>query len=193
MIAILQHQERQGSSAPFTSENVASVFRSSVPHTSIPAATTGLSTEEYPQGYSVENTARMDGDPTQPKIRGEHTSFLTQFVDEHPAAILDDINDALTEEFPDVTISLWGLAKHREKCALTLKRAMKYLERRNDPNPARIVVPATRRPSMSLLAAISKDGIVEASFKLQKVKQPVSTSFIGSPGGPRITRMESCL
>lgn len=59
MIAILQHQERQGSSAPFTSENVASVFRSSVPHTSIPAATTGLSTEGYPQGYSVENTARM--------------------------------------------------------------------------------------------------------------------------------------
>lgn len=47
---------------------------------------------------------------------------------------MDDINDALTEEFPDVTISLWGLAKHREKCALTLKRAMKYLERRNDPN-----------------------------------------------------------
>ncbi|KAJ2512476.1 hypothetical protein H4217_006869 [Coemansia sp. RSA 1939] len=57
------------------------------------------------------------------KLTEEHSAFLSQFIIQHPAAKLADIQKSLFEEYDGVTISVSALHRHLvKKCGLTLKK-----------------------------------------------------------------------
>ena len=66
------------------------------------------------------------------KLTEEHSRFLVEYIDEHPAAVLSDIKHHLCEAFPGLTISISALHRHLvQNCKVTLKKLEKLTAARN--------------------------------------------------------------
>ena len=63
-----------------------------------------------------------------------HSEFLIQLFDQNPSVVLEETRIKLCEAFPRLEILIPALYKHiREKCALSLKQAIKYIAERDAP------------------------------------------------------------
>ncbi|KAG0965562.1 hypothetical protein G6F25_008408 [Rhizopus arrhizus] len=69
------------------------------------------------------------------EMKGEHTKFLEEFIDNNPVVTLDQMVDALSDKFEGFSISKSGVDKHlKESCSYTLKRITKIPAKRNSPD-----------------------------------------------------------
>jgi hypothetical protein len=48
----------------------------------------------------------------KPKLTGDHSPFLKNFIDKHPSAVRPDIRRNLCESFSELSISISPLRKH---------------------------------------------------------------------------------
>ncbi|CEG78627.1 hypothetical protein RMATCC62417_13204 [Rhizopus microsporus] len=70
-----------------------------------------------------------------PKLKEEHMKFLEEFIDNNPVVTLDQMVDALSDNFEGLSISKSGVDKHlKESCSYTLKRITEIPAKRNSPD-----------------------------------------------------------
>jgi hypothetical protein len=65
----------------------------------------------------------------KPKLTGDHSPFLKNFIDKHPSAVCPDIRRNLCESFLELSISISALRKYLvQKYEVTLKTPKKTPE-----------------------------------------------------------------
>jgi transposase len=94
--------------------------------------------QRYVKKYNDDEEKRLPVRCSKPtagcigKLTEEHSKFLVEYVDEHPAAVFSDIRHHLCKAFFGLTISISALHRHLvQKWKVTLKKLEKLTTTRN--------------------------------------------------------------
>ncbi|KAG2216119.1 hypothetical protein INT45_011319 [Circinella minor] len=149
--------------------------------------------QHYIRQYKIDNeivvpnaaTKKRFGRP--PTLTCEHTAFLIDHYDKNAGAVLFEAQDALSEKFNGISITLNGFHKHLVYNAdLTLKKLEKLpmatvtettldkpgfnlhirrnFGRSKKVSPARAVIPSQRGVSITILGTICEVGVINVSL-----------------------------